>query len=37
MDVLSSRILLRLSDLDRSRRPHRNLLGLAMPGVRPAG
>ena len=30
MDVLSSRILLRPSDLDRSRRFHRDLLGLAI-------
>ena len=29
MDVLSSRILLRPSDLDRSRRFYRDLLGLA--------
>ncbi|MGH3421747.1 MAG: VOC family protein, partial [Streptosporangiaceae bacterium] len=30
MDVLSSRILLRPSDLDRSRRFYRDLLGLAI-------
>jgi catechol 2,3-dioxygenase-like lactoylglutathione lyase family enzyme len=30
MDVLSSRILLRPSDLDRSRRFYRDMLGLAI-------
>ena len=30
MDILSSRILLRPSDLDRSRRFYRDLLGLAI-------
>ncbi len=30
MDVLSSRILLRPSDLDRSRRFYRDVLGLAI-------
>jgi catechol 2,3-dioxygenase-like lactoylglutathione lyase family enzyme len=40
VDVLSSRILLRLSSLDRSRRFYRDLLGLAICrefGPQPAG